>query len=84
MVDFMLYYNNNPLDTAVDLMLIFWQYANKNNIVRQENKDMSGDLLELIETNYSYNSFGYPTKATMKITEPGMQPTTSQLSYTYK
>jgi|GEM_PF-2984602 len=74
----------NPFASAGDLMLIFWQYANKNNIIRQENKDMSGDLLELIETNYIYNSFGYPTKATMKITEPGMQPTTSQLSYTYK
>lgn len=83
-VDFQLDDKKNPFAAAGDLMLIFWEYNNRNNIIRQENKDMSGDLLELIETNYIYNSFGYPTKATMKITEPGMQPTTSQLSYTYK
>ncbi len=83
-VDFQLDDKKNPFASAGDLMLIFWQYANKNNIVRQEDKDMSGDLLELIETNYTYNSFGYPTKATMKITEPGMQPTISQLVFAYK
>jgi hypothetical protein len=83
-VNFQLDDKKNPFAAAGDLMLIFWQYANKNNIVRQENKDLSGDLLELIETNYTYNSFGYPTKATIKITEPGMQPATSQLVFTYK
>jgi hypothetical protein len=74
----------NPFSAAGDLMLIFWQYANKNNIIRQESKDMNGTFLELIETNYTYNSFGYPTKAIKKVTEPGLQPTTSQLLFTYK
>ena len=83
-VDFQLDDKKNPFAAAGDLMLIFWEYNNRNNITRQENKDMGGDMLELIETNYTYNSLGYPTKATMKITEPGMQPTTTQLSYTYK
>ncbi len=74
----------NPFASTGDLMLIFWKYANKNNIIRQENKDMNDISFKLIETNYTYNSLGYPTNATMKITEPGMQPTISKLSYTYK
>lgn len=83
-VDFQFDDKKNPFAVAGDLMMIFWEYANKNNIIRQENRDMGGDLLELIETNYTYNSFGYPTKGTVKVTEPSMQPTTSQLVFTYK
>lgn len=83
-VNFQFDVKKNPFTAAGDLMLIFWQYANKNNIIRQENRDMTGDLIKLIETNYTYNSFGYPTIATIKITEPGMQPSTSQLVFTYK
>ncbi len=74
----------NPFTAAGDLMLIFWEYANKNNIIRQENRDMGDNMLELIETNFTYNSFNYPTNGTQKITEPGMQPTIRQLSFTYK
>jgi hypothetical protein len=83
-VNFQFDNKNNPFSSAGDLMVVFWQYANTNNIIKQENRDLSGDLLELIETTYTYNTFGYPTKAAMKITEPGLQPVTSQLIYTYK
>lgn len=74
----------NPFEAAGDLMLIFWQYSNKNNIILQENKDINGDLLELIESTYTYNGLNYPTKATVRITEPSMAPVTSQLVFTYK
>lgn len=74
----------NPFASVGDLMLIFWQYANKNNITRQENIDPGGDVLELVETTYTYNAQNYPTKATVKVTEANEQPTISQLSYTYR
>lgn len=83
-VNFQFDNKKNPFASAGEAMLIFWQYSNKNNIIWQEDKDMNGALVELSETSYAYNEFNYPTKATMKITEPGVPPVTSQLVFTYK
>lgn len=73
----------NPFASVGDLMLIFWQYANKSNITRQETREPNGVITELIESTYSYNSYGYPTKAIMKITEKGMPPISKHILFTY-
>lgn len=73
----------NPLASLGDVMLIFWQAATKNNIVKQQYFDKLGNAEEVIETTYTYNAQGYPVSATMRETAPGQQPSTATITYKY-
>jgi hypothetical protein len=79
------FYDNkiNPFASLGDIMLVFWQYASSNNIIKQAYFDKNGVAQEVVETTYIYDAQGYPTSATMKETQPGQQPTTTTIAYTY-
>lgn len=74
----------NPLAVLNDFMLIFWQQASKNNVIREDHFDENGQAQEVIEYTYTYNSKGYPAKAAVKETAPGQQPVNSEVVYTYR
>lgn len=74
----------NPLAALNDFMLIFWQMASKNNVIREDHFDADGQAEKVVQTTYTYNSKGYPTKATVKETETGQAPVTTELIYAYK
>ena len=74
----------NPFSSLSDVITIFWQVTTKNNITKQEYFDKDGKAEEVVETTYTYNAQGYPTRATMKETEPGQQPTTAIITYKYQ
>jgi hypothetical protein len=74
----------NPFASLGDIALIFWQVAPKNNITKEEYFSKDGLAEEVIETTYSYNTQGYPVRATIKENAPGQPPVTATLSYTYR
>jgi hypothetical protein len=74
----------NPFTALNDVITVFWQVATKNNVTKQEYFDKDGKAAEVVETTYTYNAQGYPVRASMKETEPGQQPTTSTVTYTYR
>ncbi len=80
------FYDNkiNPFALLGDVMLVFWEYASKHNIIKQIYFDENGSQTEMVETIYNYNSQGYPANASMKMTEVGQPPSTTVLSFIYK
>lgn len=74
----------NPFVALGDIMLIFWQGATKNNVTKEEHFSSNGQAEEMLETTYIYNERGYPTRGTVTETQPGQQPATSILTFTYK
>lgn len=74
----------NPFTSIKDVILVFWQEASKNNVTKQEYFSKNGTAEEVVETTYTYNTQGYPTRATIKETAPGQQPSTATVTYKYK
>lgn len=84
-------YVNNQYDTKVnpfaslgDVVLVFWQVAPKNNVTKSEHFNANNTAAEVVETTYTYNAQGYPTRATVRETQPGQQPTTAVMTFSYK
>ena len=74
----------NPFSSVSEVITIFWQVTTKNNITMQQYFDKDGKAEEVVETTYTYNAHGYPTRATIRETQAGQQPVTSTVLYTYK
>lgn len=76
--------NPNPLAPVNDFLLIFWQVASANNITREAHFDEQNRPQEIIERTYTYNSKGYPIKASVRETIPGQQAVVSEEVFRYK
>lgn len=74
----------NPFANLRDVILVFWQEPSKNNITKQEYFKSNGAAEAVIQTVYTYNDKGYPTRATMTENEPGEPQTTAILTFKYK
>lgn len=73
----------NPFAKLSEITLVFWQFASKNNITKQEYFN-NASLEAMVEYSYTYNMQGYPISGTSKITETGQPPVSTTLSYTYR
>lgn len=74
----------NPLFPLKDLLTVLLQRVTRNNVVREVEQDENGQVVETREYAYTYNANGLPATANVRATQPGAQPVTTTIAYTYR
>lgn len=74
----------NPRYQQRDLLAMFWQSANKNNITIEDHFDSDLQPEDRFAYNYQYNDKGLPKSAVVTQGPPGQPPVTTNQSYTYQ
>ncbi len=74
----------NPFAEYKDLMLVLLLPVSQNNVTMESYFDTDITPQEVIETEYSYNSKGFPVTAVISQTSPGKEPAKRMAKYTYK
>lgn len=75
---------SNPLYLQRDLLALFWQSANKNNVLVEDHFDSELLPEDKYVYTYQYNDKGLPKSAVVKQGLPGQPPVTTNQTFTYQ